>query len=102
MKVHYQMAEPGFTPRTSILGIYGTSYGLQLGDINNFLCIVIYRGKNVVNFKKFVDKEIHAIKNANLITGWVILSLSPIFVNSYQVRRTVATLINQLNQNIRS
>lgn len=102
MKAYYQMTEPGFNPRTSILGIFGTSYGLQLGEINNFLCIVIYRGKNVVNFKKFEDLKTFKIKDANLITGWVILSLSPIFIDSYQVSRTVAALINQLNQNIRS
>lgn len=102
MKAHYQMAEPGYYPRTSILGICGTSYGLQLGEINNYLCIVIYRGKNIVNFKKFADIKIDTIKNANSITGWVILSLAPIYIDSYQITRTVIALIKHLNQKVRS
>ena len=90
------MTEPGFTPKTSILGIYGSSYGLQLGDMNNFLCIVVYRGKEVVNFKKFEDVKLNAIEDANYIISWVNINIM-IDISPPQISKTVRTLISQLN-----
>ena len=96
MKAHYQMTEPGYNPRTSILGIYGTSYGLQLGEINNFLCIVVYRGKEVIKFKKFEDIELDAIEDANYIISWVSINIM-IAISPPQISKTVRALISQLN-----
>ena len=90
------MTEPGFTPKTSILGIYGSSYGLQLGDMNNFLCIVVYRGKEVVNFKKFEDVKLNAIEDANYIISWVNINIM-IDISPPQISKTVRALISQLN-----
>ncbi|TFG15967.1 MAG: hypothetical protein EU531_07840 [Promethearchaeota archaeon] len=90
------MTEPGFIPRTSILGICGTSYGLQLGEINNFLCIVVYRGKEVINFKKFDNITLNSIEDANYIVGWVNRNLL-FFTNVMQISKTVRILIDQIN-----
>jgi len=90
------MTEPGFTPKTSILGIYGSSYGLQLGDMNNFLCIVVYRGKEVVNFKKFEMVKLNAIEDANYIISWVNINIM-IDISPPQISKTVRALISQLN-----
>jgi len=90
------MTEPGFIPRTSILGIYGTSYGLQLGEINNFLCILVYRGKEVINFHKFEDIELNAIEDVNYIISWVSNSVM-VAISPLQISKTVRALINQLN-----
>ena len=38
-------------PLTSIYGIVGTSYGLQLGEKNDRLVSVIYKGKEVMAIK---------------------------------------------------
>ena len=83
-----------FVPKTSILGVYGTSYGIQLGIISNQLGLRVFRGKEVILFNKFEKKDI----NANHLTAWIMSNLAIPNINAYQVLRTVRYLIVQLNK----
>ena len=49
------MTEKGFIPLTSELGVPGTSYRIQLGDINEKWAVRLIKGRDVIDSYVFKD-----------------------------------------------
>jgi len=93
------MTEKGFEPLTSQLGISGTSYRLQLGEINEKWASRLLKGKDVLDSKIYDLEEGQALPNQNYIVGWVLQTLVLPNINPHQVMKTVQALVKQAVQN---
>ncbi len=91
------MAEKGFEPLSSQLGIPGTSYRVQLGHINGKFATRLLKGKSVIDSYVFRDDDISesGIPNQNLIVGWVLRTVAIPNINPHQVMKTTQALVKQ-------
>src|SRR6056297_3047516 len=87
-----------FVPLTSQLGIAGSSYRLQMGQINDHWCIRLVKGKDVLDSHIF--KESDDMPNANRLTGWVLSVLVIPNINTYQVQKTVGFIRQKAIRNL--
>ena len=91
------MAEKGFEPLSSQLGIPGTSYRVQLGLINDKFATRLLKGNSVIDSYVFRDEDIteSGIPNQNLIVGWVLRTVAIPNINPHQVMKTTQALVKQ-------
>ena len=91
------MAEKGFEPLTSQLGIPGTSYRIQLGLINGKWASRLLKGQNVIDSYIYKDEDIAegGFPNQNLIVGWVLRTVAIPNINPHQVMKTTQALVKQ-------
>jgi len=75
IKGEKKIAEKGFEPLTSQLGISGTSYRLQLGFINEKWASRLLKGKDVLDSKVYELDEGQKVPNSNFIVGWCLQTL---------------------------
>ncbi len=88
------MAEKGFEPLSSQLGISGTSYRIQLGLINEKWASRILKGKDVID--SYVYKDVEGdFPNQNLIVGWVLRTVAIPNINPHQIMKTTQALCKQ-------
>jgi len=88
------MAEKGFEPLSSQLGISGTSYRIQLGLINEKWASRILKGKEVID--SYVYKDVEGdFPNQNLIVGWVLRTVAIPNINPHQIMKTTQALCKQ-------
>ena len=93
------MAEKGFTPLTSQLGVPGTSYRLQLGEINEKWAVRMLKGRNIIDSYVFKDEDVQGdFPNQNLIVGWVLRTVAIPNINPHQVMKTTQALVKQAIQ----
>lgn len=97
------MAEKGFEPLSSQLGIPGTSYRIQLGLINDKFATRLLKGKSVIDSYVFKDEDItgSGIPNQNLIVGWVLRTVAIPNINPHQVMKTTQALVKQAIEKIK-
>jgi hypothetical protein len=90
------MAEKGFEPLTSQLGIPGTSYRIQLGLINEKWASRLLKGNNVIDSYIYKDEDVEGgFPNQNLIVGWVIRTVAIPNINPHQIMKTTQALVKQ-------
>ncbi len=90
------MAEKGFEPLSSQLGISGTSYRLQLGLINGKWASRLLRGKDVLDSYVYKDVEVEGdFPNQNYIVGWVLRTVAIPNINPHQIMKTTQVLVKQ-------
>jgi hypothetical protein len=91
------MAEKGFEPLTSQLGIPGTSYRIQLGLINGKWASRLLKGTSVIDSYIYKDEDIAegGFPNQNLIVGWVLRTVAIPNINPHQVMKTTQALVKQ-------
>jgi len=91
------MAEKGFEPLSSQLGVPGTSYRIQLGLINDKFATRLLKGNSVLDSYVFKDEDIteSGIPNQNLIVGWVLRTVAIPNINPHQVMKTTQALVKQ-------
>lgn len=90
------MAEKGFEPLSSQLGIPGTSYRVQLGLINGKWASRLLKGNNVIDSYIYADEDTQSgIPNQNLIVGWVLRTVAIPNINPHQVMKTTQALVKQ-------
>ncbi|MFW9938591.1 MAG: zinc ribbon domain-containing protein [Candidatus Thorarchaeota archaeon] len=90
------MAEKGFEPLTSQLGIPGTSYRIQLGLINDKWASRLLKGNNVIDSYIYKDEDVEGdFPNQNLIVGWVIRTVAIPNINPHQIMKTTQALVKQ-------
>jgi hypothetical protein len=93
------MTEKGFEPLTAQLGISGTSYRLQLGEINEKWASRLLKGKEVLDSKVYDVEEGQALPNQNYIVGWCLQTLVLPNINPHQIMKTVQALVKQAQTN---
>ncbi len=95
------LAELGFEPLTSQLGISGTSYRVQLGLINEKWASRIVKGKDVLDSKVYRDEDITdgGFPNQNYIVAWCLQTLVLPNINPHQIMKTVNALVKQAMTN---
>ena len=90
------MTEKGFTVLTGQLGIPGTSYRIQLGEINEKWAVRLLRGKDVLDSYVFKDEDSQGgFPNQNLIVGYVLRTVAIPNINPHQVMKTTQALVKQ-------
>jgi len=91
------MAEKGFEPLSSQLGIAGTSYRLQLGLINEKWASRVLKGKDIIDSYVYKEEDLadNGAPNQNLIVGWVLRTLTLPNINPYQIMKTTNALVKQ-------
>ncbi|MFX0010352.1 MAG: zinc ribbon domain-containing protein [Candidatus Hermodarchaeota archaeon] len=91
------MAEKGFEPLTSQLGIPGTSYRIQLGLINGKWASRLLKGQDVIDSYIYKDEDLGdtGFPNQNLIVGWVIRTVAIPNINPHQIMKTTQALVKQ-------
>ncbi|MFW9951792.1 MAG: zinc ribbon domain-containing protein [Candidatus Thorarchaeota archaeon] len=91
------MAEKGFEPLTSQLGIPGTSYRIQLGLINGKWTSRLLKGQDVIDSYIYKEEDLGdtGFPNQNLIVGWVIRTVAIPNINPHQIMKTVQALVKQ-------
>ena len=93
------MAEKGFIPLTSELGVPGTSYRIQLGEINEKWAVRLLKGRDVIDSYVFKDEDVQGeFPNQNLIVGWVLRTVAIPNINPHQVMKTTQALVKQAIQ----
>lgn len=94
------MAEIGFMPLSSQLGVPGTSYRLQLGQINEKWAVRMLKGKDVIDSYVFKDEDVQGdFPNQNLIVGWVLRTVAIPNINPHQIMKTTQALVKQALKN---
>lgn len=81
------MSSEGFIPLSNQLGIVGSSYGVQLGKINDKWAVRLVKGNEVLDSKVF--EETGDPPNANAIVGWILQVIAIPNVNPYQIAKSV-------------
>ncbi|MFX1239539.1 MAG: zinc ribbon domain-containing protein [Promethearchaeota archaeon] len=93
------MAEKGFEPLTSQLGIAGTSYRIQLGLINDKWASRILKGREIIDSYVFKEEDTAGgLPNSNLIVGWVLRTIAIPNINPHQIMKTTQALVKQAIQ----
>ena len=94
------MTELGFIPLTSQLGVPGTSYRLQLGEINEKWAVRMLKGKEVIDSYVFKDEDVQGdFPNQNIIVGWVLRTVAIPNINPHQIMKTTQALVKQAIKN---
>ncbi|MFW9820252.1 MAG: hypothetical protein ACFFE5_11640 [Candidatus Thorarchaeota archaeon] len=94
------MAEIGFVPLSSQLGIAGTSYRIQLGEINEKWAVRLLKGKEVIDSYVFKDEDVQGdFPNQNIIVGWVLRTVAIPNINPHQIMKTTQALVKQAIKN---
>jgi hypothetical protein len=87
-------------PLTSQLGVPGTSYRLQLGEINEKWAVRLLKGKDVMDSYVFKDEDVQGdFPNQNIIVGWVLRTVAIPNINPHQVMKTTQALVKQAVKN---
>jgi hypothetical protein len=81
------MSAEGFIPLSNQLGIVGSSYGIQLGKINEKWAVRLVKGNEVLDSKVF--EETGDPPNANAIVGWILQVLAIPNISPYQIAKSV-------------
>ena len=90
------MAEKGFVPLTSQLGIAGTSYRLQLGIINEKWASRLLKGRDVIDSYIYEEESADGKgPNSNLIVGWTLRTVAIPNINPHQIMKTTQALVKQ-------
>ncbi|MFW9900381.1 MAG: hypothetical protein ACFFDY_03725, partial [Candidatus Thorarchaeota archaeon] len=90
------MTEKGFMPLTSELGVPGTSYRIQLGDINEKWAVRLIKGRDVIDSYVFKDEDVEGdFPNQNIIVGWVLRTVAIPNINPHQIMKTTQALVKQ-------
>ncbi|MFX1568192.1 MAG: zinc ribbon domain-containing protein [Promethearchaeota archaeon] len=90
------MTEKGFIPLTSELGVPGTSYRIQLGDINEKWAVRLIKGRDVIDSYVFKDEDVEGdFPNQNIIVGWVLRTVAIPNINPHQIMKTTQALVKQ-------
>jgi len=93
------LAEKGFIPLTSELGVPGTSYRIQLGEINEKWAVRLLKGRDIIDSYVFKDEDVQGdFPNQNLIVGWVLRTVAIPNINPHQVMKTTQALVKQAIQ----
>jgi hypothetical protein len=94
------LTEIGFIPLTSQLGVPGTSYRLQLGEINDKWAVRMLKGKDVMDSYVFKDEDVQGdFPNQNIIVGWVLRTVAIPNINPHQIMKTTQALVKQAMKN---
>lgn len=94
------MAEIGFVPLSSQLGVAGTSYRIQLGEINEKWAVRLLKGKDVIESYIFKDEDVQGdFPNQNVIVGWVLRTVAIPNINPHQIMKTTQALVKQAMKN---
>lgn len=89
-----------FDPLTGQYNIAGTSYGLQLGIINNKWAISLLKGKKTIDTMICKENDLlGSIPNPDLIVRWVLGAISFLNINPLHIKKTVNILLNQAKAN---
>jgi hypothetical protein len=90
------LTEKGFIPLTSELGVPGTSYRIQLGDINEKWAVRLIKGRDVIDSYVFRDEDVEGdFPNQNIIVGWVLRTVAIPNINPHQIMKTTQALVKQ-------
>jgi hypothetical protein len=90
------LTEKGFIPLTSELGVPGTSYRIQLGDINEKWAVRLIKGRDVIDSYVFKDEDVEGdFPNQNIIVGWVLRTVAIPNINPHQIMKTTQALVKQ-------
>ncbi|MBD3350924.1 MAG: hypothetical protein GF364_05505 [Candidatus Lokiarchaeota archaeon] len=81
------MSKEGFIPLSNQLGIPGSSYRLQLGQVNEKWAVRLAKGREILDSKVFEKKD--EPPNANEVVGWVLQVLVIPNINPYQIAKSV-------------
>lgn len=83
-------------PLTSELGVPGTSYRIQLGDINEKWAVRLIKGRDVIDSYVFKDEDVEGdFPNQNIIVGWVLRTVAIPNINPHQIMKTTQALVKQ-------
>jgi hypothetical protein len=94
------LAEIGFVPLSSQLGVAGTSYRIQLGEINEKWAVRLLKGKDVIDSYVFKDEDVQGdFPNQNIIVGWVLRVVAIPNINPHQIMKTTQALVKQAIKN---
>ncbi|MFX0040676.1 MAG: hypothetical protein ACFFCY_14720 [Promethearchaeota archaeon] len=94
------MAEIGFVPLSSQLGVAGTSYRIQLGEINERWAVRLLKGKEAIDSYVFKDEDVQGdFPNQNIIVGWVLRTVAIPNINPHQIMKTTQALVKQAMKN---
>jgi hypothetical protein len=94
------LAEIGFVPLSSQLGVAGTSYRIQLGEINEKWAVRLLKGKEVIDSYVFKDEDVQGdFPNQNIIVGWVLRTVAIPNINPHQIMKTTQALVKQAIKN---
>ncbi|MFX0003942.1 MAG: hypothetical protein ACFE9C_03100 [Candidatus Hodarchaeota archaeon] len=94
------MADIGFVPLSSQLGVAGTSYRIQLGEINERWAVRLLKGKDVIDSYVFKDEDVQGdFPNQNIIVGWVLRTVAIPNINPHQIMKTTQALVKQAMKN---
>jgi hypothetical protein len=94
------LAEIGFIPLSSQLGVAGTSYRIQLGEINDKWAVRLLKGKDVIDSYVFKDEDVQGdFPNQNIIVGWVLRTVAIPNINPHQIMKTTQALVKQAIKN---
>ena len=94
------MAEIGFVPLSSQLGVAGTSYRIQLGEINEKWAVRLLKGKEVIDSYVFKEEDVQGdFPNQNIIVGWVLRTVAIPNINPHQIMKTTQALVKQAMKN---
>jgi hypothetical protein len=94
------LAEIGFVPLSSQLGVAGTSYRIQLGEINEKWAVRLLKGKDVIESYIFKDEDVQSdFPNQNVIVGWVLRTVAIPNINPHQIMKTTQALVKQAMKN---
>jgi len=94
------LAEIGFVPLSSQLGVAGTSYRIQLGEINEKWAVRLLKGKEVIDSYVFKEEDVQGdFPNQNIIVGWVLRTVAIPNINPHQIMKTTQALVKQAMKN---
>ncbi len=87
-------------PLSSQLGVAGTSYRIQLGEINDKWAVRLLKGKDVIDSYVFKDEDVQGdFPNQNIIVGWVLRTVAIPNINPHQIMKTTQALVKQAIKN---
>ena len=93
------MSEKDFEPLTSQLGIAGTSYRLQLGQINEKWASRLMKGRDTIIDSYIYDNVEGITPNGNRIVSWVLKTVAIPNINPHQIMKTTQFLLRQAREN---
>ncbi|MHA2051736.1 MAG: hypothetical protein ACW986_19155 [Promethearchaeota archaeon] len=92
--------EIGFEPLTIQMGITGTSYGLQIGLINEKWVVRLFKGKETLKTRKFKENElVQGLPDPNIIVSWTLGAIITPNINPVTIKRVVELLLNEAKKN---
>ena len=85
-----------FFPLSSQFGIPGVSYRIQLGTVNGKWTLILLKGRDVITSQTYEGSE---FPNRNELINWIISSISNPNFDSYHIKKTVKTMVDQAINN---